>query len=250
LQEGKWYYFDPNGYMVKNRWQGNYYLGENGAMLTNGRTPDGYMVGSDRDWIPDQSDSNDVLKDIAIYEKLLFAPLHYEKQGDSWLVTGILCDSVYASKEYLSSLHVGDMINIPDVTSGRVDFFKRVGRVSEVNQALGRVRIYDGTRDWGLVYTYTPAGIYFVYADGIGEGPVYRVVKENVTLMVNSATTVHHFEYYAGGMKTEFWEESVSDLLNRLIEWNSSSLNCVLELEFENGNHVKTMTDYGANYAG
>lgn len=93
-------------------------------------------------------------------------------------------------------------------------------------------------------------GVYSVYADGIGEGPVYRVVKENVTLMVDSATTIRHYEYYAGGMKTEFLGESVSDLLNRLIEGNSFSLNYVLELEIENGNHVKAMTDYGANYAG
>lgn len=240
--EGNWYYFDTVGYMVKNRWQGNYYLGENGAMLTNSRTPDGYMVGSDGSWIPDQYDSNDVLNDVAIYGDLLFAPLHYEKQGDSWLVTGILCDSAYASKEYLSSLHIGDMISIPDETSGRVDFFKRVGRVSEVNQALGEVRIYDGTRGFGMVYTYTPNYINFTYADGIGEGPVYRVVKENVTLEVDSETTVQQSEFYA--------DESVSDLLKRLSEWNSRGLNDVLELEIENGNHIKSMEDFGANYAG
>lgn len=153
LSYADWHQTDHGGWWYETDDSNGYYTGWNNI---NGQwyyfDPSGYMVGSDGAWIPDQSDLNDVLKDIAIYGELLFAPLHYEKQGDSWLVTGILCDSVYASREYLSSLQVGDMIKIPDETSGRVDFFKRVGRVSEVNQALGRVSIYDGIRDWG----YTP----------------------------------------------------------------------------------------------
>ena len=64
---GQTYYFDGNGYMVtgwkeinnklyffyasgvmaKNVWQGAYYLGSDGVMLTNAFTPDGYYVGSD-----------------------------------------------------------------------------------------------------------------------------------------------------------------------------------------------------------
>lgn len=37
--------------MVASIWIGNYYLGENGAMLTNTTTQDGYKVGSDGEWI-------------------------------------------------------------------------------------------------------------------------------------------------------------------------------------------------------
>ncbi len=48
---GSWYYFNESGYMVASIWIGNYYLGENGAMLTNTTTPDGYVVGSDGAWI-------------------------------------------------------------------------------------------------------------------------------------------------------------------------------------------------------
>lgn len=241
--EGSWYYFDTFGYMVKNSWKGNYYLGGNGAMLTNCKTPDGYLVGGDGAWISDQSDLNNVLRDVAIYGELLFAPLHYEKQGNSWIVTGVLCDSVYSSKEYLSSLHVGDMINIPDSDRDcRCSSFSKLGKVSEVNQALGRVLIYDGTVTFGTIYTYTPDGIYSIGADGIGESPYYRTVKENVTLIINSATTVQQSESYA--------DESVSDLLKRLSEWNNSGVNNVLELEIENGNHIKSMTDSGVNYAG
>lgn len=52
---GKWYYFNLDGYMVSNSWVGNYYLGSDGAMLTNTTTPDGYNVGPDGAWIQDNN---------------------------------------------------------------------------------------------------------------------------------------------------------------------------------------------------
>ena len=52
--DGKRYYFDANGYMAANKWIGNYYVGSNGAMLTNTTTPDGYQVGGDGAWIQNQ----------------------------------------------------------------------------------------------------------------------------------------------------------------------------------------------------
>ena len=71
---GQTYYFDANGYMVtgwkeinnklyffyasgvmaKNVWQGAYYLGSDGVMLTNAFTSDGYYVGSDGAYVRNQ----------------------------------------------------------------------------------------------------------------------------------------------------------------------------------------------------
>ena len=48
---GSWYYFNESGYMVASMWIGNYYLGENGSMLTNTTTPDGYVVDENGLWI-------------------------------------------------------------------------------------------------------------------------------------------------------------------------------------------------------
>ena len=45
--QGKDYYVNGSGKLVKNAWQGAYYLGSDGAMLTNTFTKDGYYVGSD-----------------------------------------------------------------------------------------------------------------------------------------------------------------------------------------------------------
>nr|WP_315033801.1 CAP domain-containing protein [uncultured Lachnoanaerobaculum sp.] len=51
LIKDKWYYFDGIGYMVENRWIGNYYLGADGAMLVNTSTPDGYYVDATGKWV-------------------------------------------------------------------------------------------------------------------------------------------------------------------------------------------------------
>ena len=46
--EGKNYYFDKeNGAMQHDRWEGEYYLGSDGILLTDMTTPDGYYVGVD-----------------------------------------------------------------------------------------------------------------------------------------------------------------------------------------------------------
>ena len=48
---GHWYYFDDIGYMAESRWIGDYYLGQDGAMLVSTVTPDGYTVDVNGKWI-------------------------------------------------------------------------------------------------------------------------------------------------------------------------------------------------------
>lgn len=45
--ENKWYYFDNDGYALVNQWVGDYYVDENGVMLIDTITPDGFRVGID-----------------------------------------------------------------------------------------------------------------------------------------------------------------------------------------------------------
>lgn len=54
--DGKWYYLCSTGSLAKNVWKAGddgtwYYLGQDGVMLTNATTPDGYKVGADGAWI-------------------------------------------------------------------------------------------------------------------------------------------------------------------------------------------------------
>ena len=51
LINNKWYYFDNIGYMLENRWVGNYYVGADGAMLVSISTPDGYYVDATGKWV-------------------------------------------------------------------------------------------------------------------------------------------------------------------------------------------------------
>ena len=52
--QGKDYYVNGSGKLVKNSWQGAYYLGEDGAMLTSAFTPDGYYVGANGAYVRNQ----------------------------------------------------------------------------------------------------------------------------------------------------------------------------------------------------
>lgn len=62
LIKDKWYYFDGIGYMVENRWIGNYYLGADGAMLVNTSTPDGYYVDATGKWVEGVRKTVDISK--------------------------------------------------------------------------------------------------------------------------------------------------------------------------------------------
>ena len=48
------YFFNASGVMVKDAWQGAYYLGSDGVMLTNTFTKDGYYVGANGAYVTNQ----------------------------------------------------------------------------------------------------------------------------------------------------------------------------------------------------
>ena len=52
--DGKDYYMNAYGKMTKDAWQGAYYLGSDGTMLTNVFTPDGYYVGANGAYLTSQ----------------------------------------------------------------------------------------------------------------------------------------------------------------------------------------------------
>ena len=86
VNSGLYYYFNNAGYMVSGQWIGNYYIGRDGAMLTNSITPDGYYVGSDGAWIPDTFNLSGYRGDV-----LLFMSEGDNKAGvygNTWKISG------------------------------------------------------------------------------------------------------------------------------------------------------------------
>ncbi len=67
--DGKWYFFGGDWGAMTNQWVGQYYLGEDGAMLTNSYTPDGYYVGADGVRVGNPVDPADTSAYVGVWKK-------------------------------------------------------------------------------------------------------------------------------------------------------------------------------------
>lgn len=79
--DDQWYYFNDKGYILTNQWIGDYYVGEDGAMLTDSTTPDNYVVDSKGKWVQGinrdaVSVINDALRHSLSRAKLMKAMQH------------------------------------------------------------------------------------------------------------------------------------------------------------------------------
>ena len=60
-----WYFYNKNGTIVRNKWQGNYWLGTDGKMETNSWVDNGrYYVGSNGAWVKDASKDKNTKRSI------------------------------------------------------------------------------------------------------------------------------------------------------------------------------------------
>ena len=60
-----WYYYDDNGTLARNKWVGNYWLGEDGRMVTSSWVDNGrYYVGSNGAWVKDASRDKNTKRSI------------------------------------------------------------------------------------------------------------------------------------------------------------------------------------------
>jgi surface protein pspA len=76
ISNGKWYYLDPvGGYLRTNMWVGDYYVGKDGAMLTDTSTPDGYRVDSYGMWMNAERMSHNLNNEAKEYIKLMLTQI-------------------------------------------------------------------------------------------------------------------------------------------------------------------------------
>ncbi len=184
-KDGKWYYYDGQGDMLKDTWVGNYYVGADGVMLTDTLTPEGYWLGG----------NGLASEDKRVHGGCIFSVTSYQKNGDGFLITGDICSAGYASEEYLRPLKVGDVILQPaDDAYEEACVFDTRSVVTDVweYQEDGIARKSVQTR---LVASPDIEGGYLFSSDlmwrweeGSMEMPRYRIIEKDVVLVFDKGS--------------------------------------------------------------
>lgn len=196
-KDGRWYYYDGQGKMLKDTWVGNYYVGTDGAMMTDTLTPGGY-------WLDGTGLASEEKR---VYGDCVFHPTSYQAVGNGFRITGDICSAGYASEEYLRSLKVGDIILLPaDGDYAEATVFDTRSAVTSIRDTPGYYHDADGvyqedgtTRRAVGVERTSPSGVehsgYTFYSDtmwswedGSMEAPLYRIIEKDVVLLFDGAS--------------------------------------------------------------
>lgn len=116
--DGRWYYYDHLGYIVKNSWIDNYYVGADGAMLVDTMTPDGYYVDKDGLWVEPELAELASIKDLmekhnTNYFQIAFTkPLICEEHADNFKVKGRISLQYLLPSSEVEGKQAGDIIYI------------------------------------------------------------------------------------------------------------------------------------------
>lgn len=176
--DGKDYYADNNGHIVKNKWIGSYYLGSDGAMVTNTFTPDGYYCGSDGAYVTNcwikvndkdyyMNASGKVTKNAWIGDYYLdsngyivknaWIGSYYLDQDGKYVRNAFTPDGYYCGSDgaYVTNCWVK--------VNGKYYYMNAAGTVTK-NAWIGSY--YLGSDGAMLTNTYTPDG-YYVGSDGL-----------------------------------------------------------------------------------
>ncbi len=251
-QDGsRWYYYDNQGNMVKNAWVGDYFVGTDGVMQVNTLTADGY-------WLDETGLASEGMR---IYGECLFEPTRYQKNEDGFVITGNICDTGYASEEYMRSLKVGDIVMRPaDGAYGRACVFDTESVITGVtdyqNQSydVNGEPLYPDAPIEHLIYTqstdsqddgYGP--VYYTlgsrwmqgWQESSMEWPLYRIIKKDVTLAADEDTM---FLPAKAEWDDNYEPYSLEDYLER--EWRG-----VAKIRASNG-HIDSLEDLYENYVG
>lgn len=130
LINGTWYYFDQTGYMVHDRWIGDYYLGTDGGMLTNTMTPDGYQVDASGKWVP-------AVQAINVLEAFVNSR-QYMQYTSSWQ---------YAPSKYTYLDIDGDGNQELIIINDNEAFFNAL--ICAVDHQSGTVKVLDNSYNYG-----------------------------------------------------------------------------------------------------
>ena len=175
--DGKDYYVNGYGHLVKNAWSGVYYLGEDGVMLTNAFTPDGYYVGKSgayltNSWFKHEGKDYYVNASGKLVKNQWVGEYYLDANGD--LVTNDWVGSYYVDE---NGLYVRNSMT-PDefycgangvyVTNRWVKYNGKdyyMNAYGKMAKAIWQGNYYLGNDGFMLTNTFTPDGFY-VGSDG------------------------------------------------------------------------------------
>ena len=176
--DGKDYYADNNGHIVKNKWIGSYYLGSDGAMVTNTFTPDGYYCGSDGAYVTNcwikvngidyyMNAAGKVTKNAWVGDYYLdnngyivknaWIGAYYLDQDGKYVRNAFTPDGYYCGSDGVYVTNCWVKVN------GKYYYMNAAGTVTK-NAWVGSY--YLGSDGAMLTNTYTPDG-YYVGSDGL-----------------------------------------------------------------------------------
>ncbi len=241
-KDGQWYYHDGQGDMLKDTWVGNYYVGADGAMLTDTLTPEGYWLGG----------NGLASEDKRVYGGCIFSVTSYQKNGDGFLITGDICSAGYASEEYLRSLKVGDVIWRPaDDAYGQALVFDVQAVVTDVWDVSGYYDAYGGYHEDGTIRRGISPQVagsseaewgYTFYSDqmaswemGSMEAPLYRIIEKDVVLVFDAGS--------------EFVPTSYGESITSMSAFLEKDWGRYVEVKVTNG-YITQAVDLMRNYVG
>ena len=176
--DGKDYYADNYGHIVKNKWIGSYYLGSDGVMVTNTFTPDGYYCGSDGAYVTNcwikVNDTDYYMNAAGTVTKNAWVGDYY-LDSNGYIVKNAWIGSYYLDQDgkYVRNVFTPDgyycgsdgayVTNCWVKVNGKYYYMNAVGKVTK-NAWVGSY--YLGSDGAMLTNTYTPDG-YYVGSDGL-----------------------------------------------------------------------------------
>ena len=176
--DGKDYYADNYGHIVKNKWIGSYYLGSDGAMVTNTFTPDGYYCGSDGAYVTNcwikVNDTDYYMNATGTVTKNTWVGDYYlDNNGyivkNAWIGAyylgsdGKYVRNVFTPDGYYCGSNGAYVTNCWVKVNGKYYYMNAAGTVTK-NAWVGSY--YLGSDGAMLTNTYTPDG-YYVGSDGL-----------------------------------------------------------------------------------
>lgn len=150
----KWYYLNGGGAMAVNTWIGSYYVGTDGAMQVNAVTPDGYYVGSDGKWIPDNPDYTAFIHVLEINNAEKFALYDLNGDGTLELFLEIPDEKRFSSKLSVYELEGGQAEQRLNSVEGGSVAVRRGSpyiAVHKIHTELWMSYLYDGSDSYKLI---------------------------------------------------------------------------------------------------